>query len=154
MKRSATVKLQPSKAQEKTLFELAQATATIWNKINYERLKQFKKFGVVDFATTEKEAYYALKDWVGGSTVQQLARKNAEAWRSFFSLNRKKKLPTWFKPKPPKFVKEENGRKLFIIPLRNDQYRIDGNVIELKRLGKFGRLSRGQNTFEGQAGEA
>jgi len=143
MKRSVTIKLQPSKEQEGILFELAQATAIIWNKINYERLKQFKKFGKIDFATTEREAYHAFKDWIGSSTVQQLARKNAEAWRSFFQLNKKKKtgeLPGWFKPKPPEFIKEENGRKLFIIPLRNDQYRIDGNVIELRRLGKFGRL--------------
>ena len=143
MKRSVTVKLQPSKEQEKSLFELAQAPAVIWNRLNYERLKQFKEFGKIDFLGTQQEAYYFFKEWIGGSTVQTLARKNAEAWRSFFSLNEKKKageLPGWFKPKPPKFVKEENGRKLFIIPLRNDQYRIDGNVIELRRLGKFGRL--------------
>jgi len=68
MKRSVTVKLQPSKDQEKILFELANATAVIWNKINYERLKQFKQ-GKIDFATTEKEAYYTFKDWIGGSTV-------------------------------------------------------------------------------------
>ncbi|WP_456393935.1 RNA-guided endonuclease InsQ/TnpB family protein [Thermococcus sp.] len=143
MKRSVTVKLQPSKAQEEILFELAHATAILWNKLNYQRLKQFKDFGKIDFNGTEKEAYHLFKNWTGGSTVQQLAGKNAEAWRSFFSLNRKKKkgeLPEWFKPKPPKFVREKNGRKLFIIPLRNDQYKIMGNVIELRRLGKFGRL--------------
>ena len=143
MKRTVTVKLQPSKEQEKILFELAYACAVIWNKINYERLKQFNEFGVIEFATTEKEAYYTFKNWIGGSTVQQLARKDAEAWRSFFSLNRKKKngeLPVWFRPRPPKFIKEENGVKLFTIPLRNDQYRIDDNVIELRRLGKFGKL--------------
>ena len=143
MKRSVTVKLQPSKEQEKILFELAQATAVIWNKLNYQRLKQFKEFGKIDFLGTQQEAYYLFKDWVGGSTVQQLARKNAEAWRSFFTLNRKKKsggLPSWFKPKPPSFIREKDGRKLFIIPLRSDQYKIEGNVIELRRLGKFGRL--------------
>ncbi|USG99614.1 transposase [Thermococcus argininiproducens] len=143
MRRTVAIKLQPSKEQEKILFELAQATALIWNKLNYERLRQFKEFGVIDFAITEKEVYHRFKGWIGGSTIQQLARKNAEAWRSFFQLNKKKKsgeLPEWFKPKPPEFIKEENGRKLFIIPLRNDQYRIDGNVIELRRLGKFGRL--------------
>jgi len=143
MKRSITVKLQPSKEQERILFEIAQATAIIWNKINYERLKQFKKFGKIDFASTEKEAYHTFKNWIGGSTVQQLTRKNAEAWRSFFTLNRKKKsgeLSDWFKPRPPKFIKEKHGRKLFVIPLRNDQYRIESNVIELRRLGKFGRL--------------
>ncbi len=158
MKRSITVKLQPSKEQERILFEIAQATALIWNKINYERLKQFKKFGKINFATTEKEAYYTFKDWVGGSTVQQLARKNAEAWRSFFTLNRKKKkgeLSSWFKPRPPKFIREKHGRKLFIIPLRNDQYRIEGNVIELRRLGKFGRLKiqfKGRIHLKGKQG--
>ena len=143
MKRTVIVKLQPSKEQEKILLELAQATAVIWNKINYERLKQFKKFGKIDFATTEKEAYHTFKGWIGGSTVQQLARKNGESWRSFFSLKRKKKkgeLSDWFKPNPPKFIKEKHERKLFIIPLRNDQYKIEGNIIELRRLGKFGRL--------------
>jgi len=158
MKRAVTVKLQPSKEQKKTLFELAYATAVIWNKLNYQRLKQFKEFGKIDFSTTEKEAYYEFKDWIGGSTVQQLARKNAEAWRSFFTLNRKKKngeLPEWFKPKPPKFVREKNGRKLFIIPLRNDQYRINGNVLELRRLGKFGKLKiqfKGRIHLKGKQG--
>jgi len=80
MERTVTVKLQPSKEQEKLLLELAQAMAVIWNKINYERVKQFKKFGKIDFATTEKEAYHTFKGWIGGSTVQQLAKKNAEAW--------------------------------------------------------------------------
>ena len=158
MKRTVTVKLQPSKEQEKTLFELAQATTIIWNKLNYERLKQFKEFGKIDFGTTEKEAYYTFKDWIGGSTVQQLARKNAEAWRSFFSLLKKKKkgeLSEWFKPQPPKFVKEENGGKLFVIPLRNDQYKIDGNTIELRRLGRFGRLKmqfKGRLHLKGKQG--
>ncbi len=158
MKRAVTLKLQPSKEQEKILFELAQATAIIWNKLNYERLKQFKEFGKIDFGTTEKEAYYTFKDWVGGSTVQQLSRKNAEAWRSFFSLLKKKKrgeLSEWFKPQPPKFVKEENGRKLFIIPLRNDQYKIEGNMIELRRLGKFKTLKiqfKGRIHLKGKQG--
>ena len=144
MKRTVTVKLQPSKEQEKILFELAYACAVVWNKINYERLRQFGEFGKINFLGTQQEAYYQFKDWIGGSTVQTLARKNAEAWRSFFQLNKKKKsgeLPEWFgKPQPPGFVRKKNGRKLFIISLRNDQYRIDGNVIELRRLGKFGRL--------------
>lgn len=56
-----------------------------------------------------------------------MCRKNTEAWRSFFSILKKKKkgeLPEWMKPQPPKFVKEKNGRELFVITLRNDQYKI------------------------------
>ncbi len=115
MKRTVTVKLQPSKEQEKALFELAQTTAIIWNKINYERLKQLKSFGKIDFSGTEKEAYHQFKDWIGGSTVQQLARKNAESWRSFFTLSGKKKsgeLPQWMKPKPPAFIRKEMVKTL------------------------------------------
>jgi len=158
MKRTVTLKLHPSKTQEKALFELAYASAVIWNKLNYQRLKQFREFGKIDFSTTEKEAYYEFKNWIGGSTVQQLARKNAESWRSFFTLNRKKKsgkLPEWFKPKPPKSIMKNNGRKLFVIPLRNDQYLIKGNVIELRRLGKFRRLEvqfKGRIHLKGKQG--
>ncbi|WP_342667050.1 RNA-guided endonuclease InsQ/TnpB family protein [Thermococcus celericrescens] len=143
MKRTVTVQLQPSKEQEKILFESANATAVIWNKLNYQRLKQFKEFGKIDFRGTQQEAYYQFKNWIGGSTVQTLARKNAESWRSFFVLNKKEKtggLPEWFKPKPPGFIREKDGRKLFVIPIRNDQYRIYDNVIEIRRLGKFGKL--------------
>ena len=99
MKRAVTVKLHPSKEQEKILFELAYGTAIVWNTVNYRRLKQYREFGRIDFSTTEKEAYHHFKNWIGGSTVQQLARKNAEAWRSYFSLLRKFKkgeLPEWF----------------------------------------------------------
>ncbi|WP_148882287.1 RNA-guided endonuclease InsQ/TnpB family protein [Thermococcus aciditolerans] len=158
MKRSVTVKLQPSKEQEKILSELAYATAIIWNKLNYQRLKQFREFGKIDFSTTEREAYHEFKNWIGGSTVQQLARKNTEAWRSFFTLNKKKKkgdLPEWFKPKPTKFTREKNNRKLFIIPLRNDQYKVKGNVLELRRLGKFGKLEiqfKGRIHLKGKQG--
>ncbi len=68
---------------------------------------------------------------------------------------RNRELPEWFKPKPPGFIKEKNGKKLFIIPIRNDQYRIDGNVIELKRLGKFGKLKiqfKGRIHLKGKQG--
>ncbi len=158
MKRTVTIKLQPSKEQEKILFELAHATAIAWNKINYQRLKQYKQ-GKIDFATTEKEAYQAFKGWIGGSTIQQLARKNSEAWRSYFKLKKKfenGELPEWYnKPSPPGFVRKKNGRKLFIIPLRNDQYRIKGNTIELRRLGKFGKLKiqfKGRIHLKGKMG--
>ncbi len=62
MRRTVTIKLQPSKEQEKALFKLARALAVIWNKLNYQRLKQFKKFGKIDFPGTEREIYYQFKD--------------------------------------------------------------------------------------------
>jgi len=142
MKRTVTVKLQPSKEQAKTLFKLADAGAKAWNRVNYLRRQQFFQEQIVDFNSTEKTVYEEFKREIGSATVQQISRKNAEAWRSFFSLLRKKRngeLPDWLKPKPPNYLKEEGKRKPLII-LRNDQYEIEGNKLILKGLGKFKRL--------------
>ncbi len=79
---------------------------------------------------------------MGSATVQQICRKNAESWRSFFSLLRSKRngeLPEWLKPKPPNYLRKDGKRKPLII-LRNDQYKIEGNKVLLKGLGKFKRL--------------
>jgi len=111
----------------------------------------------VDFNTTEKAVYEEFKREIGSATVQQIARKNAEAWRSFFSLLRKKRngeLPDWLKPKPPNYLKEDGKRKPLII-LRNDQYKIEGNKLILKGLGKFKRLEiqfKGRIHLKGKQG--
>ncbi|WP_342667087.1 RNA-guided endonuclease InsQ/TnpB family protein [Thermococcus celericrescens] len=153
MKRSVTIKLQPSKAQEKTLKELAQISSKVWNKVNYLRRQEFSEEKPVDFLKTEEIVYEEFKAEVGSATVQQIARKNAEAWRSFFSLIRNKRngeLPNWLKPKPPNYIKEGG-----LIVLRNDQYRIEGNKLILKGLGKFKRLEvqfKGRIHLKGKQG--
>jgi putative transposase len=153
MKRTVTVKLQPSKAQEKTLKELVLISSKIWNKVNYLRRQEFFERKPVDFLKTEKTVYEEFKAEIGSATVQQICRKNAEAWRSFFSLARKKRvkeLPNWFKPKPPNYVKGEG-----LIVLRNDQYKIEGNKLIIKGLGKFKRLEvqfKGRIHLKGKQG--
>ena len=111
----------------------------------------------MDFNKTEKIVYGEFKRKIGSATVQQIARKNAEAWRSFFSLLRSKmngELPGWLKPRPPNYLKDYEKRKPLII-LRNDQYKIDGNKLILKGLGKFKRLEvqfKGRIHFKGKQG--
>ncbi len=137
-----TVKLQPSKTQEKTLSELANLVAKVWNRVNYLRRQEFFEGKPVDFNKTEKIVYEEFKKEIGSATVQQIARKNTEAWRSFFSLLRSKRngeLPEWLKPKPPNYLKDDGKRKPLIV-LRNDQYEIKNNKLILKGLGKFKRL--------------
>ncbi|WP_099212156.1 RNA-guided endonuclease InsQ/TnpB family protein [Thermococcus henrietii] len=157
MKRTVTLKLQPSKEQAKTLQQLADTEAKVWNQVNYLRRQQFFKEQIVDFNKTEKTVYEEFKREIGSATVQQICRKNAEAWRSFFSLLRKKRngeLPSWLKPKPPNYLKEDGRRKPLIV-LRNDQYRIEGNKLILKGLGKFGRLEiqfKGRIHLKGKQG--
>ncbi|NJE47162.1 transposase [Thermococcus sp. GR7] len=157
MKRTVTVKLQPSKEQEKALFQLADLGAKAWNRVNYLRKQQFFQGQIVDFNKTEKTVYEEFKREIGSATVQQIARKNAEAWRSFFSLLRKKRngeLSSWLKPRPPNYLKEDRKRKLLIV-LRNDQFKIEGNKLILKGLGKFKRLEvqfKGRIHLKGEQG--
>jgi len=152
-----TVKLQASKEVERILFELADIGAKVWNEVNYLRRQLFFNHEKVDFNTTEKTVYEKYKREIGSATVQQICRKNAEAWRSFFTLIKKKKneeLPKWLKPKPPNYQKEDGKRKPLIV-LRNDQYRIEGNKLILKGLGKFKRLEiqfKGRIHWKGKQG--
>ncbi len=88
--------------------------------------------------------------------AQQVARKNAEDWRSFFSLIEEKKegkLPKWFKPKPPGYWKDKNGKYKLIIVIRNDRYEIDENkrVIYLKDF-KLALKFKGKLKWHGKQG--
>lgn len=132
MKRSNTVRLVVSKEQHEVLKRLGIATAKCWNEVNWLRMKQYKEGKRVDFGITEKAVYEKYKS-VLRVNAQQVARKNAEDWRSFFSLTREKKegkLPSWFKPRPPGYWKD--GRLIVII--RNDRYTVDerNRVVYLK----------------------
>jgi len=153
MKRSVTLKLQPSKEQERTLKELILTSSKVWNRINYLRRQEFFDGKLIDFLKTEKIAYEEFKSEIGSATVQQICRKNAESWRSFFSLLRNKRngeLPNWLKPKPPNYIKEGG-----LIIFRNDQYKIEWNKLILKGLGKFKKLEiqfKGRIHLKGKQG--
>jgi len=70
-----------------------------------------------------------IKAILHGANVEQVTRKNMGAWKSFFTLSKKKKegeLPKWMKPKPPHRKKDD----LFLL-IRNDRYTIEGNEIYL-----------------------
>jgi len=79
MKRTVTVELQPSKEQAKILPQLADTGAKVWNRANYLRRQQYFQEQTVDFNSTEKTVYEEFKREMGSATVQQIARKNAEA---------------------------------------------------------------------------
>ena len=53
-------------------------------------LEQYKKHEPVDFAKTKKIVYEKFKAVLHGANVQQVTRKNASAWKSFFELSKKK----------------------------------------------------------------
>ena len=133
------------------LKALGKAFVDCWNEVNKLRLEQYKKHEHVDFNKTEKIVYEKYKAVLHGANVQQVTRKNASAWKSFFELSKKKKegeLPKWMKPKPPHKKKDD----LFLL-IRHDRYKIEGNEIflmdfkmrlkfngKLKWVGKQGTL--------------
>jgi len=136
MRRTNVVKLVVDKETHEKLRELGIITAKCWNEVNWLRMQQFKKGERVDFAKTEKEAYEKYKH-VLKVNAQQVARKNAESWRSFFSLIKAKKegkLPRWFKPIPAGYWRDESGKYRLIIIIRNDRYEVDEDkrIIYLK----------------------
>jgi len=155
IKRIVMVKLQTPKEVERILFKLADTGAKVWNEVNYLRRQLFFNHEIVDLNKTEKAVYEKYKHEIGSATVQQICRKNAEAWRSFFTLIKKRKeLPKWLKPKPPNYQKEDGRRKPLIV-LRNDQYKIESNKLILKGLGKFKRLEvqfKGRIHLKGKQG--
>jgi len=119
------VRIIAGKETKAKLKALGKSFVDCWNEVNKLRLEQYRKHELVDFAKTEKIVYEKHKAVLHGANVQQVTRKNASAWKSFFELSKKKKegeLPKWIKPKPP-HKKKDN---LFLL-IRNDRYKIKGN---------------------------
>ena len=155
VKRTNVVKLVVDKNIHEKLKELAIVTAKCWNEVNWLRMQQFKKGGRVDFTKTEKEVYEKYKHMLKVN-AQQVARKNAEDWRSFFSLIEEKKegkLPKWFKPRPPGYWKDKSGKYKLMIVVRNDRYEVDEGkrIIYLKDF-KLALRFKGKLKWHGKQG--
>jgi putative transposase len=128
-KRTVRLRLLPNGSQEGRLRRLADATAKLWNELNYARLVQFRASGKVDFKGTGHEFYhkYNVVLSVNAGVVIQL---NNQAWNSFFKLlklHRQGKLPRFNgKPSPPGFWKDRLlGKRRLIILVRNDRYYLE-----------------------------
>jgi len=68
--RTVRLRLLPSGAQERKLRKLADATAKLWNELNYARLMQFRASGKIDFKGTGHEFYHRYKGKLGVNAGQ------------------------------------------------------------------------------------
>ena len=160
MKRTNTFEVVPqSDTDAKCLRRLLDASASLWNQLNYER-RQNLADGESVWDTDEYCGRY--NGVVGSATVQQVTRKNAEAWRSFFSLKEKGEAAG-----PPGYWgNEDEGRELRTY-IRCNQYTVEWGERsrleipvgqELKTeygLGYHERLRlevRGRPTWDGKQG--
>ncbi|MFP3311623.1 MAG: transposase, partial [Caldivirga sp.] len=105
------------------------ATARLWNELNYVRLVQYRASGKVNFKDTEHEFYYRFNS-VLSVNAGQVINLNNWMWNSFFKLSRlyrQGRLPKFMgKPSPPGFWRDKVlGRRLLIILVRNDRYHLE-----------------------------
>jgi len=128
-KRADVVRLLPSGAQERKLMRLADASAKLWNELNYERRQQWNGGQRVDLEGTERKYYEEYKGVLGSHNAAEVIAKNNEAWSSFFSTLKSKKegkLPKHERVSPPGYWKDrEEGRRKPIFVVAGDSYAVD-----------------------------
>ena len=102
---------------ERLVLDLLDASASLWNELNYERRQQFFD-GESVWDTADYRKQYV--DVLGSATAQQIIRKNKSAWQSFFAAheNGEDTAP------PGYWGNEDEGRELRTF-IRNDQYTLE-----------------------------
>jgi putative transposase len=119
MRRTNTFAVRPlSEQDERLLRELLDASAALWNEINYERREHYADPDKDVWDISEYRGRYG--GVLGASTVQQIERKNREAWKSFFSLKKKGEA----NGKPGFWGNSEDGRELRTY-IRNTSYSVE-----------------------------
>ncbi|EMA11785.1 transposase [Haloarcula vallismortis ATCC 29715] len=118
MRRTNTFAVRPlSEQDEQLLRELLDASASLWNELNYERRQNFFDGDSVWDTADYRKQYVGV---LGSATAQQVIRKNSEAWRSFFAA-----CEDGEDTAPPGYWgNEEAGRELRTY-IRNDSYTIE-----------------------------
>ncbi len=133
VKRTNTFAVRPlSETGEQLLRDLLDASAALWNEVNYQRLMRYNdedgfEGDVWDADTGRLEGRY--KGVLGASTAQQVIRKNSEAWRGFFRLkdqyHDESNTSVTEHPEPPGFRgNEDDGRQLKTV-IRNTSYTVE-----------------------------
>jgi putative transposase len=133
MKRANTFAVRPlTDDGEQVLRDLLDASAALWNEVNYQRLMRYNdedgfEGDVWDADTGALEGRY--NGVLGASTAQQVIRKNSEAWRAFFDTKNKyhdeSNTSVTEHPEPPGFRgNEDDGRQLKGV-IRNDAYTVE-----------------------------
>ena len=119
MKRANAFDVVPqSDEDEELLRRLLDASAALWNEVNYERRENYADPNGDIWNISEYRGRYG--GVLGASTVQQIERKNREAWKSFFSLKKNGEA----NGKPGYWGNSEDGRELRTY-IRNTSYSVE-----------------------------
>jgi len=133
MKRTNTFAVRPlSDDGEQVLRDLLDASAALWNEINYQRLMRYNdedgfEGDVWDADTGRLEGKY--KAVLGASTAQTVGRANSEAWRSFFESKKayhdEANSSVTEHPDPPGFRGNEDDGRVLKGVIRKDAYSVE-----------------------------
>ena len=133
MKRANAFAVRPlSDSGEQVLRDLLDASAALWNEINYQRLMRYNdedsfEGDVWDADTGALEGRY--KDVLGASTAQQVIRKNSEAWRGFFKSKKayhdESNTSVTEHPTPPGFRGNKDDGRVLKGVIRQDAYTVE-----------------------------
>ena len=134
MKRTNTFAVRPlTDGDEQVLRDLLDASAALWNEINYQRLMRyndedgFEDEDVWDADTGALEGKY--KGVLGASTAQTVRRANTEAWRSFFEIKKashdESNTSVTEHPEPPGFRGNQDDGRVLKGVVRKDAYTVE-----------------------------
>ncbi len=141
MKRTNTFAVRPlTDDGEQVLRDLLDASAALWNEINYQRLMRYNdedgfEGDVWDADTGKLEGKY--KGVLGASTAQTVRRANSEAWRGFFENKKayhdESNTSVTEHPEPPGFRGNEDDGRVLKGVVRKDAYTVEwGNRSRLE----------------------
>ncbi len=141
MKRTNTFAVRPlTDDGEQVLRDLLDASAALWNEINYHRLMRYNdedgfEGDVWDADTGKLEGKY--KGVLGASTAQTVRRANSEAWRGFFENKKayhdESNTSVTEHPEPPGFRGNEDDGRVLKGVVRKDAYTVEwGNRSRLE----------------------
>jgi len=132
MKRTNTFAVRPlSDAGEQVLRDLLDASAALWNEVNYQRLMRYNdedgfEGDVWDADTGRLEGKY--KHILAASTAQQVIRKNGAAWTGFFESKNAyhdgSNSSVTQHPEPPGFRGNNDDGRVLKGVIRKDAYSI------------------------------
>ena len=133
MKRANTFVVRPlTDDDEQVLRDLLDASAALWNEINYQRLMRYNdqdgfEGDVWDADTGKLEGKY--KAVLGASTAQTVRRANTEAWRGFFenkkAYHNESNTSVTEHPEPPGFRGNEDDGRVLKGVVRKDAYTVE-----------------------------
>jgi putative transposase len=133
VKRTNTFAVRPlCDADEQVLRQVLDASAALWNEVNYRRLMRYNdedgyEGDVWDADTAQLEGQY--KGVLGASTAQQVIATNSEAWRAFFRLKDGFHDPdnqqVTEHPEPPGFRGSDDEGRVLKGVVRKDAYTVE-----------------------------